>query len=153
MEAKRVLLPVNGDDSDEESLRLACSLVKESKGKIYILYVIEVARQFPLDADVSSETVRGEEVLQRMEKLGKEYQVEVDAEILQAREAGPAVVQEAVEREVETIVVGVPYKRRYGAFSLGRTVPFILRNSPCPVLLWRGETKRNGVHPLPSKSE
>jgi nucleotide-binding universal stress UspA family protein len=153
MEAKRVLLPVNGEDSDEESLWLACNLVRGSKGKIYVLYVIEVSRQFPLDADVSSETVRGEEVLQRMEKLGKEYQVNVDAEILQAREAGPAVVQEAVEREVETIVVGVPYKRRYGVFSLGTTVPFILKNSPCPVLLWRGETRSKDVHPSPLKSE
>ena len=152
MEAKKVLLPVNGDDSDEESLRLACNLVRESKGKIYVLYVIEVARQLPLDADVSDETTKGEEVLQRIEKLGKEYQVDVDAEILQAREAGPAVVEEAVEREVEAIVVGVPYKWRYGVFSLGRTVPFILKNSPCPVFLWRGESRRNGIHPLPLDS-
>lgn len=153
MQAKRVLLPVNGDDSDEESLTLACNLVRESKGKIYVLYVIEVARQLPLDSDVSSEFVKGEEVLQRIESLGKKYHVEVEAEILQAREAGPAVVQEAVERQVGAIVVGVPYKRRYGAFSLGRTVPFILKNSPCPVLLWRGEARRNDVHPLIPKSE
>ena len=106
MQAKRVLLPVNGDDSDEESLTLACNLVRESKGKIYVLYVIEVARQLPLDSDVSSEFAKGEEVLQRIESLGKKYHVEVEAEILQAREAGPAVVQEAVERQVGAIVVG-----------------------------------------------
>jgi len=153
MEAKRVLLPVNGDDSDEESLWLACNLVRETKGKIYALYVIEVARQLPLDSDVSSETAKGEQVLQRIEKLGKKYHVEVHAEILQAREAGPAVVQEAVERQVGTIVVGVPYKRRYGAFSLGRTVPFILKNSQCPVLLWRGDPQRYDGDLLIPKSE
>ena len=79
-----------------------------------------------------------------MEKLGKEYQANIEAEILQAREAGPAVVQEAVDREVEAIVVGSPYKRAYGVFSLGKTVPFILKNSPCPVLLWRGQNGTNG---------
>ncbi len=144
MEAKKVLLPVRGEESDEESLRLACALTREAKGKIYVLYVIEVGRQLPLDADISSETAKGEQVLQRMEKLGKEYQANIEAEILQAREAGPAVVQEAVDREVEAIVVGSPYKRVYGVFSLGKTIPFILKNSPCPVLLWRGQNGTNG---------
>ena len=59
MEVKRVLLPVHGDDPDQESLQLACKLTKESKGKVYVLYVIEVSRQLPLDADISSETARG----------------------------------------------------------------------------------------------
>ena len=100
--------------------------------------MIEVERRLPLDADVIPEATRGEEVLQRMEKLGKEQQVEIEAEILQARDAGPAVVQEAVDREVDAIVVGIPYKRRYGLFNLGNIIPFILKHAPCPVMLWRG---------------
>ena len=82
-----------------------------------------------------------------MEKLGKKYQGDIEAEILQARDAGPAVVQEAVQREVDAIVVGLHYKRRYGAFSLGKTIPYILKNSPCPVLLWRGKNEINGAVP------
>ena len=147
MQAKKVLVPVHGDDSDESALALACKFAKESKGKVYILYVIEVARRLPLDADVSQETAKGEQVLQQMEKLGKKQQADVDAEILQARDAGPAVVQEAVEREVDVIVVGLSYKRRYGVFNLGSTVSFILKNSPCPVLLWRGTNGLNGNVP------
>ena len=135
---KRVLLPVHGYDSDEDSLHLACKLAKQSKGKVYVLYVIEVARRLPLDADITHESTRGEEVLQRMEKLGKEQQVRIEAEILQARDAGPVVVQEAVDREVDAIVIGIPYKRRYGLFNLGNIIPFILKHAPCPVILWRG---------------
>lgn len=135
---KKVLLPVHGYDSDEDSLHLACKLAKGSKGKVYVLYVIEVERRLPLDADVIPEAARGEEVLQRMEKLGKEQQVEIEAEILQARDAGPAVVQEAVDREVDAIVIGIPYKRRYGLFNIGNIIPFILKHAPCPVMLWRG---------------
>ena len=147
MEASKVLLPVVGGESDEESLRLACAMTKAAKGKVYVLYVIEVARQLPLDADVSSENAKGEQILQRMEKLGKEYHADIEAEMLQARDAGPAVVQEAVDREVEAIVMGISYKRRYGVFNLGKTVPFILKNAPCPVLLWRGHNGINNVRP------
>ena len=131
--------------SDDEALWLASEVTRECKGKIYVLYVIEVQRNLPLDADVDSENARGEEVLQRMEKLGQKYHCDIEAEILQARDAGPAVVQEAVDREVETIVMAVPYKSRYGVFSLGNTVPYILKNAPCPVLLWREEIGRNGT--------
>ena len=119
MEAKRVLLPVHGDELDQDSLQLACKLVKESKGKIYVLYVIEVDRRLPLDADISSEDAKAEQVIRQMEELGKKYKVEIEGYPLSARDAGPAVVQEAVEREVDVIVVGLHHKRRYGAFSLG----------------------------------
>lgn len=144
MRAKKVLVPVSGNESDSEALWLAHAMTHGARGKVYVLYVIEVQRDLPLDADVGSENVRGEEVLQRMEKLGEEYHCDVEAEILQARDAGPAVVQEAVEREVEAIVMAVPYRRRYGVFDLGRTVPYILKNAPCPVLLWRHENDLNG---------
>jgi len=144
MQAKKVLVPVRGDESDNEALWLACEMTRETKGKIYVLYVIEVRRDLPLDANVGSEDAKGEDVLQRMEKLGEQYHGDILAEILQARDAGPAVVQEAVEREVEAIVMGVPYKRHYGVFSLGRSVPYILKNAPCPVLLWRQKNELNG---------
>ena len=144
MQANKVLVPVNGEDCDEEALWLAQKMTRATSGKIFVLYVIEVQRSLPLDADVGSESVRGEAVLQRMETLSQESHSDVEAEILQARDAGPAVVQEAVERHVDVIVLAVPYKRRYGVFSLGNTVPYILKNAPCPVLLLRQEIGPNG---------
>ena len=137
MQANKVLVPVNGADCDEEALWLAQELTRETSGKIFVLYVIEVQRSLPLDAEVGSESVRGETVLQRMESLGAKGRSNLEAEILQARDAGPAVVQEAVERSVDVIVLALPYKHRYGMFSLGNTVPYILKNAPCPVLLSR----------------
>jgi len=144
MQANRVLVPVHGDETDDRSLWLACELTRETKGKVYVLYVIEVTRDLPLDADVGPENAKGEAVLQHMESLGLQYHSNIEAEILQARSAGPAVVQEAVDREVEAIVLAVPYKKRYGVFSLGNTVPYILGNSPCLVLLLRQEIVPNG---------
>ena len=144
MQVKKVLVPVHGDESDLQALSLARSMTHEMKGRIYVLYVIEVEHKLPLDAEVDPESAKGEEVLQRIEKLGKGYHCEIEAEILQAREAGPAVVQEAVDRQVEAIVMAMPYKKLHGNFSLGETVPYILKNAPCPVLLLRGEMAING---------
>lgn len=144
MQANRVLVPVCGVEADEEALTLACDMIRPVKGKVYVLYVIEVRRSLPLDADIETENARGEDVLQRMEKLGKKLHVNLEAEILRARDAGPAVVQEAVNRHVQAIVIGAPYRRHHGVFSLGHTAPYVLRNAPCPVLLWRQEISTNG---------
>jgi len=74
------------------------------------------------------------------ESLG--YQVET--ELLQAREAGPTIVDEAESRNVDMIVLGLPYKKRFGEFNIGRTVPYVLKNATCQVVLWREPLGRVG---------
>ena len=61
----------------------------------------------------------------------------VETDVLQAREAGPAIIDEAAEREINLILMGISYKRRFGQFSLGNVVPYVLKNSPCPVILYQ----------------
>ena len=63
---------------------------------------------------------------------------EVETDVLQAREIGPAIIDEAVERGVDVILMGIKYKKSFGQFSLGNVVPYVLKNSPCPVILYPG---------------
>ena len=119
----------------ENAFRLACGLSKESKAKLFALYIIEVPQELPLDAEVDS--AKGEAILGHIEAMAQEEKCPVEAEYLQARDAGPAIVQEALERGVELIVLGIPYKRRLGQFTIGHTTSYILKNAPCDVILWR----------------
>lgn len=133
------LVPVKGNIFDEDVVGLACSLVRPAKGLVRILYVIEVPRSLPLDAEVAVESLRGEQVLGRLEQLGKSYKCRVEGEILQARELGPAVVREAEDRKVDVVVTGVPYQESYGTPTVGELVPYLLKHSPCRVLVYREE--------------
>jgi len=72
-----------------------------------------------------------------IEMVAEEEDYEVEAEALQAREVGPAIIDEAVERGINLILMGVNYKRRFGQFSLGNVAPYVLKNAPCPVLLYQ----------------
>jgi len=137
MEATKFLVPLNGEKIDENTLRLACTIAKSEKGKVYAIHVIQVKRALPLDAEIEPETEIGEEVLKRAERIGDEMDCEVLTELLQAREAGPAIVDEAVERGVDLIIMAIPYKKPFGEFDLGSTVPYVLKNAPCRVLIWR----------------
>lgn len=138
VKTKRILVPVGGNSVDEEVIRLACVLAKKPKAQVYIVYVIEVERSLPLDAQVDSETRKAEVVLANAEDIGAEEHCEMETDLLQAREAGPGIVDEAIERGVDLIIMGIGYKRHLGAFDLGKTVPYVLKEAPCHVLLYRG---------------
>ena len=136
VEFHRILVPVAGTEADDEAIRLACRLARRDKGKIRAVYVITLKRTLPLDAEIESEIGKAEEILDHAESIAEEQDYEIETDLLQAREAGPTIVDEAVEREVDLILMGVTYKRRFGQFSLGSVVPYVLKNAPCRVILY-----------------
>jgi len=135
MEFGKILVPVTGSEADEEAIKLACRLVKKNKAKIRVIYVITVKRTLPLDAEIESEIRKAEDILDHIERVAEEEDYEVETDLLQAREAGLTIVEEAVEQKVDLILMGVKYKKRFGQFSLGSTVPYVLKNAPCHVIL------------------
>ncbi len=137
MEFNKVLIPVVGSEADIEALKLAIRLAKKEKGKIWSVYVITIKRALPLNAEIKPEIEKAENILDHLEIMAEEEEYEVETDVLQAREVGPAIIDEAVEREVDLILMGVKYKRRFGQFSLGSVVPYVLKNSPCPVILYQ----------------
>jgi nucleotide-binding universal stress UspA family protein len=137
MSVGKILVPVHDNGCDDDALRLASEIAKGSKATVHALYVIEVKRDLPLDAEIIQETSKAEKVLHRLEQLGRGLKCSVEATLLQARDVGPAVVQEAVETGSELIVMQMPYKRRFGSFTLGDTIPYVLKNAPCQVILCR----------------
>ena len=142
MEFNKILVPVTGTAADEEAMRLACWLTKKNKGKIWAIYVVTVKRSLPLDAEIEPEIRKAEDILDRIAIVAEEEDHEIETDLLQSREAGPTIVDEAVEREADLILMGVIYKRRFGQFSLGNVVPYVLKNAPCQVILYQQFTPK-----------
>lgn len=131
----RILVPVSHDTASEESLRLACLVARQSKAKVYVVYVIEVNRSLPLDAEIPSDNTESEVVLTRAEAIAADEDVEIETDLLQARDVASAVIEEALEREVDLVIMGVDYKRRFGFFHMSETVFHVFRDAPCRVIL------------------
>ena len=136
MEFRKILVPVSGTPADEQAIRLACRLAKKDKSKIKAVYVLTIKRTLPLEAEIGPEISRAEELLDHVETIAEEADCEIDTDLLQAREVGPALIDEAVEQEVDLILMGVHYKTRFGQFSLGNVIPYVLKNAPCRVILY-----------------
>lgn len=137
MDLRKILVPVSGSDADDEAMEIACRLAKQHKSKIYSVYVVTINRSLPLEAEITPEIEKAEELLDHFERTAEDQDYEVETDILQAREAGPAIIDEAVEKQVDLILMGVKYKRRFGQFSLGNTVLYVLKNAPCRVMLYQ----------------
>jgi nucleotide-binding universal stress UspA family protein len=141
---ERVLVAVNGSPLDAEVVALSIHLARRDKAKVFVIYVIEVKRTLPLEATLDEEVVKGERILDNAEAVAESLGYQVETELLQAREAGPTIVDEAESRNVDMIVLGLPYKKRFGEFNIGRTVPYVLKNATCQVVLWREPLGRVG---------
>jgi len=133
----KVLAVVTGDETDQGVLAQGADMVRPVKGTLYAVYVITVDRALPVDAEVGPAAARGEQILMNAETSVQLPRGDFEAQLLQARELGPAVVREAAERDVDAVVIGTSCPLEYGSFSLGEDVPYVLEHARCLVVLWR----------------
>jgi hypothetical protein len=74
-------------------------------------------------------------VLQAAGLIAEQFKVKFTPHIVTARQAGKAIVEEAIDRRSEVIILGTGRKRRIGNIVFGRTSDFVLDHAPCEVLL------------------
>ena len=110
------------------------------KRQICAVHIIPIERTFPLDAEVEPEIRKAGDILNHIENIAEERGYDIETDLLQAREVAPAIINEAIEREVDLILIGVTYKKHFGEFSLGDVVPYVLKNAPCRVILYHQYT-------------
>ena len=139
---ERILVPLSGTDADDAPLRLAALLLGGTGGHAALLHVIEVPFERQLDAEDPKAVAFADEMIERAEAFLTEHEVEVRTGIAQARAAGAAIVDDAVEQNADLIIMGLRYKKRFGGgWDAGRTVPYVMRNSTAPVWCLRAETE------------
>ena len=134
---RSIVVPVDGSPASLQAVAVAADIARKNKGRVYVVHVIEVKRTLALDAPLDIEEAGGDEVLARAEEVARKQGYQVEGEILHAREAGPAIVDEAVERAADLIVIGVGHQHPFGEFQLPRLAQAILKGAPCQVWVCR----------------
>jgi nucleotide-binding universal stress UspA family protein len=102
------------------------------------IHVVEIDWTLPLDADIAGHSEEAQQVLDVAEAVAEQYKGRLDPVLLQARDVGAALVDEASERAADLLVLGLPYRKRFGGdFAIGRTIPYVLKNAACAVWVVR----------------
>ena len=129
---------LNGGPSDARIVRLVASLAAKTKAELIAVHVVEIDWTLPLDADIAGRSEDVQRVLDSAEAIAEGFKLKMEPVLLQARDVAAAIVDEATERGADLLVVGLPYRKRFGGeFAIGRTIPYILQNAPCTVWVVR----------------
>jgi len=137
LEYRNILVPVVDSDQSREAIHIACRLAAERGARIVALRVIVVPLELPLDAGLPEQEALAHRLLDEAHDIGDLYGVEVVERVLRARNAGRTIVEEALRRGSEIIVMGaprLPHRTRRSAI-FGKTVDFVLRHAPCRVMV------------------
>jgi basic amino acid/polyamine antiporter, APA family len=140
IEYRAILVPVLRTVESEEALVAAARLASERRATIVLLHVLEVPLDKTLDADLGDREQVGNAILDEAEALLETYAgIRVIGRLERARSAGPAIVEEAARRNAEVVILGASRtKVRGGKPIFGRTVDYVLRNSPTRVAVIAG---------------
>ena len=141
---RRAVIALNGGAGDPALVRLVARAAhgaktdQGTKPELVAVHVVEIDWTLPLDADVAGRSEEAMRVLDTAEAAAEAAGVTLEPVLLQARDVGAAIVDEATERGADLLVVGLPYRKRFGGeFAIGRTIPYILQNAPCSVWVVR----------------
>ena len=76
------------------------------KAELIAVHVVEIDWTLPLDADIAGRSEEVQRVLDIAEAVAEDSKVTLEPVLLQARDVGAAIVDEAIERGADLLVVG-----------------------------------------------
>ena len=124
---------VEGKELDNELVRLACLMARKAKRKVHLVHIIEVPRTLPLKAVLTKESEHADKLLTEALVIAEEAGCDVVAEVVQARDAGTAIVDEARDHDCALIMLGLVRDPHKIHNDLGKTIPHVLTNATCRV--------------------
>lgn len=136
MEKPKVMIALRDVGSVEALVRLGAQLANGVKAGLLLVHVVQVPPALPLDADAEALDKPGKEVLtaarQAVSALGG---ATIETRLVRAREAGPALVDEAANSEASLLVMGYHGTHGLSEVILGSTVQYVARHAPCRVIV------------------
>jgi basic amino acid/polyamine antiporter, APA family len=132
---ERILVPMKIGLIGEEVLGTAFRLAEEQGCEVHVLHVIRVPLDLPIDAELLDAEEEAEASLAEARLLAADQGIPIEVHIQRGRAIGEAIVHEAVDHDVDLIVVGsAPRWRRQSRF-FSPTVDYVLRKAPCEVMV------------------
>jgi nucleotide-binding universal stress UspA family protein len=140
--ARNVLVAIHGDEMDDELVRLGCMMAKGKRGRVFGVYGVEVPRTLPVDATLPEVTEKAGQALEHAVEMAERANFEIEPEIVQSRNYGQSLVDEADSHQCALLILGIPYRLdRSGRFDPGEVIPYVLTHAKCRVWVIRGQQR------------
>jgi APA family basic amino acid/polyamine antiporter len=150
IEFKTIVLHITDAAVADEMTVTALRLAGEQGARVVALYALEVPADQPLLGSTEGAEAVAAKQLAEAEAFGVQYGVAVIGRLVRTRHPGRTLVEEALARNSEVIVLGSPGRSPRAARMFGETVDYVLRNASCKVMVgaspdWRGPQRASRV--------
>ena len=138
LEFRSILVPIAPGYASDEAMDFACRLAAERRASIVAFTAIDVPLDLPLDVELPEDVREANKQLDEARAIGDSYGVTVIGRIARTRNIGRAIVDEAMRRNSEIIVMAGPRRVRLQTGRrqiFGDSVDFVLRHAPCRVMV------------------
>ncbi len=139
----RILHPTDFSDLANEALAYALGLARRTDAALHVVHIVEGRDDYDASTHLTAE---GEEALliqmreQSTKHLGKlspedQESLEVVYALAEGKHAAPAIVEHAIRRQADLIVLGTHGRRGLRHLLLGSVAEEVIRLAHCPVLV------------------
>jgi universal stress protein A len=147
-----ILVPILEAYYSERAVELASRLGQLQKAAIRLSYIIEVPRTLSLGVPLPATEEQAARALDGAKQIVQMHDLEVDAELVRAREAGEGIVRTARDNDVDLIVLGISPGSGLLEGLTARAAESLLRHAPCEVIIDRLAETSPGL-PSPEEPE
>ncbi|WP_128860026.1 amino acid permease [Methanocella paludicola] len=130
---KNILVPLSRPETIDNIVDIACDIVQQG-GILHLVTAIEVPPQLPTEACVLD--VRNSTILLAAFEKAKARGVMATAEAVTTRSIADAIIQSAINKECDLILMGSSQRTVTEKVLFGNIVDPVLRNAPCDVAIF-----------------
>lgn len=144
---KRILVPIDGSETSTKALVAALQMARDNGGRVRLIHSVDELA-YVTGFEYSGDLIKiardyAAKILDDGLAMARSAGVEADTKLIDfpGQRLGQTVTAEASEWNADLIVVGTHGRRGLGRVLLGSGAEQIIRMSPVPVLVIRGEDR------------
>lgn len=130
-----VIVALRDKQSLASLLDLASRMAKTMNASILAVHVVEVPVTLDLSAQSDELDSAGKVVLKEAQRQVQKGFGVISTELIRARHAGQAIVDEAKQHGSDLLVLGYCHKNPISEVLLGSTAQYVMRHAPCRVIV------------------
>lgn len=133
---RNILIPTDGTKANEDVIEFICSIQKVIQSVIHVIFVLEVPRNLPLDAELPDKLAIAKAAIDKAVNIARKYGVELNTSIVYARSAEEAVISTAADLKCDMIAIAQD-NHKLGIFA--NSAATIYQKAKCNIWLFNNK--------------
>jgi len=130
-----IIVVFSPEINSRHMMALAVKLARGEHSDLFVLYVIEVPRTLPPDAEMPEEERAALDALGAAETIANENNVTLRTETIKVRSTAEAVLEIAKRDKANLLILGSYLEGKYVGARLGTAIQEIAADAKCDVLI------------------